>query len=161
MYPNMNFNKRQAEIKPETVVLVRVVFVNSSWVTVVGISSNVGLFAESFHTLDVVLHGSAVGDLSGTTSRKPASLAISHALAVTPIYNTVMQTFESPFQSNNNKKKKHGSCCRSQIIMKSYLLPWHIRAVFAGWRQCFTKLWNVYKSFVLNGISNWQSHDFS
>lgn len=52
--------------------------------TAINSHSNIGLFAQPLHALHIVLHGSGVGDLCGTASRKPASFSISHSLPVAP-----------------------------------------------------------------------------
>lgn len=58
------------------------------------VRSDVGLLAQSLHTLYVVLHGGAVCDLSGTVGRKPAPLTISHPFSMTPAYSkTETHTF--------------------------------------------------------------------
>ncbi len=59
------------------------------------IYSNIGLFAQALHALHIRLHGSGVGDLCGTASRKPASLSISHSLSIAPVWkeHTVLVTF--------------------------------------------------------------------
>lgn len=46
--------------------------------------SDVGLFAQTLHTLYVALHGVRVGDLCGTAIRKPAPHSISHSLPIAP-----------------------------------------------------------------------------
>ncbi len=73
----------------QKVFLFKITNISVNWVSfsVSGVRSDVGLLAQSLHTLYVVLHGGAVCDLSGTVGRKPASLAISHPLSMTPAYS--------------------------------------------------------------------------
>lgn len=49
-----------------------------------GLWLNIGLFAQSLHTLYIVLKGSLISDFCGTAVRKPPSFSISHSLSIAP-----------------------------------------------------------------------------